>query len=310
MLPRIAYLGSFENSWDTESYIARALERAECKVFRIEESRSSARSVIEACCDECVDLLLMAKARFGGQWDPSCDTLRAVAAELRERRKGMKIACWVFDLLSKEFNPERYQWAVNIDRIVDKFFLTDGYTAADLERAHVLRQACPDDVRTGRSRAEWRKDVLWLGGRYRYRDWAVERLSRYYKDRFLHVPEGVRGPALCDLMASVKVVVGPAWPQAPMYFSNRLYVVTGCGGFFLCPTVMGMYSEGWRAGVNYAHYDGDEDLIDTLDMWLQDIMEPDREEIAAAGTAHCRTNCTYDVRVRELLTTLGMGDYE
>ena len=248
---RIAYLGSFDNSWDTEAYISRALQRLGHQVREIEESAASVTQFAERAISFDADLILFAKGRILGQWDPNCELLKQSLTLIRKDLPHCIVASWVFDLMSRGFNHERWQWVVSCSPLVDRLFMTDGFTAAKITNACVVRQGIPDDVRPGVMRDDWKADVLYLGNPYRdrRRDW--ESLNAHFGKRMLTIREGVRGPELSDLFASVKVTIGPHWPTAPQYWSNRCYVVAGHGGCFVAPEIDGMSDEGWRSGVNY-----------------------------------------------------------
>ena len=248
---RIAYLGSFANSWDTESYISRALQALGHRVREIEEETTSAMEFADQAISFDSDLVLFAKGRLLKQWEPACEMLKFSLKIIRDELPGCSVASWVFDLMSKEFNPERWKWVTACAPLVDRLFMTDGFTAAKIANGYTLRQGIPDDVRPGVVRDDWKADVLYLGTPYRdrYPEWS--RLSRHFGTRLLTIREGVRGTELADLFASVKVVVGPHWPTAPAYWSNRCYVVAGHGGCFVAPEIAGMSDEGWLSGVNF-----------------------------------------------------------
>lgn len=60
-----------------------------------------------------------------------------------------------------------------------------------------------------------------------------------YGDRFKtvghHPRDRVHGRALADLIASAKIVVAPDGPVTDRYYSNRVYLTLGFGGFMLHP---------------------------------------------------------------------------
>ncbi len=304
---RFAYLGSFENDWDTEAYIARALERAKHTVYRMHEPDYTADRIDAECRIFQPDVFLFAKGRVLGEWEPSCERLRLTTDLLRARFRKIRVACWVFDLLAKEFADDRWEWANNAANLCDVFFTTDGYTAKQITNAVVLRQGVPDDVVTqvpGRAsiaRPEWQKDVLFLGYPYRDRGEVVGRLHAIYGDRFLHISDGVRGSELSALMASVKVVVGLNYPRFAHYWSNRIYVVTGHGGCFVAPLVEGMRDEGWVSGLHFLGYRNEEGMFKGINHLLNHGAK--RERIRAAGQEHAK-RFTYDARVQFMVDRL------
>lgn len=304
---RFAYLGSFENDWDTESYIARALEREHHTVYRMNEPDYTVDRIEAECRIFQPDVFLFAKGRVKGEWEPSCESLRTVVDLLRARNRKLKVACWVFDLLAEDFADDRWEWARKAAGLCNVFFTTDGHTAKQIKNAVVLRQGIPDDVierapgQDSLVRPAWRKDVLFLGYAYRERAAIVGRLHAAYGDRFLHVQDGVRGGELSELMASVKVVVAVDWPHYAGYWSNRIYVVTGHGGCFLAPIVEGMDDEGWQSGRHYLGYRTEGGMFKGIDHLLA---HPEKiKRIAEDGRKHAR-KFTYDTRVRAMTDTL------
>ena len=303
---RVLYLGNFEQAWNTESYVARAFKRIGHAVHRLNEAETSEQVLGNAIRETQPDLFLFAKGRLNGNFDPAVAGVRRCLHEFGHLCRNK--ACWVFDLLRPEFSRERWTWARSVNECVDVFFMTDGYSAEQLNRAVVLRQGVPDDFRPGVWQAAYDAPAAFLGGAYGPRKAFLDRIATEVKNRLgkaiLHVPEGVRGAALSDLMASVTCVIGPDYPAYPSYWSNRLYVVTGYGGLFLGPEVVGMSQEGWVPWVHYWPFNP-ADPWDALEQVLRANVEPEAaRRIAAAGTALCRERFTYDRRVQELLERL------
>lgn len=296
---KIASLGSFSHDYDTENYILRAMRRLGHKALAIEEAGSTVESIVEECLEFKPDVFLFAKGRVGAEWDSSAMNLKLVLKALRQKNKKIVVACWVFDLLAEEFSPDRWIWAQNIDKLADVFFTTDGFTARRLKRSFVLRQGMPDDTRRGTPRDEWKKDILFLGHPYRERFAFVGELQFRYGERMLVINDGVRGGDLCDLMASVKLVIGPDYPMYQSYHSNRCYVVAGCGGVLVAPTVSGMKDEGWIPWKHYAPYESRQELPEVIDKLLANRTL--RNLIRNEGNRLARTKFTYDKRVAVLV---------
>src|SRR5690606_15314764 len=116
----------------------------------------------------------------------------------------------------------------------------------------------------------------------------------------------IRGDALRDLYASVKVVVGDSCfagdPRGVRYCSDRIPETIGRGGFLVHPEVPGvtdgtLYTTGqhlvtWPAG----DWQRLRTEIDTA------LANPDRRRtIAAAGREHVLAHHTYEVRMRQLI---------
>lgn len=305
---KILYLGSFQENWSTETYIAKAFGRAGCEVVKLEESAETHESIVQAAAETAPDLFLFAKARFRGAnqgWpqaaEPVCQLLAAVRPHVD------RVACWLFDLLAREFAPERFQWASTVAAACDLFALTDGHTAPQLPNALVVRQGAPDDVD---KECEWdvepRWDVLFLGTPYRERQLLVEALGRRFGDGFKHVND-CRGADLTRLVRSARICVGPHYPHLANYWSNRLYVVTAHGGLFAAPPVPGMQREGWRSGENFLALPLDpEQMAAKLEEYVNRYDRAQLQTIRRNACTHANGVCRYDDRVRELIAALAM----
>jgi len=137
----------------------------------------------------------------------------------------------------------------------------------------------------------------------------VHWLQQTYGRRFIHITN-VRGLNLNHLLAQIKVVVGDSY-YVKHYWSNRVYEITGRGGFLLFPRTEGLEEE-FTAGAHIATYprveylDNDYDrwyatLRETIDHWLSH--DDERERIRHQGHVRCG-EYTYTRRTACLLRTL------
>jgi hypothetical protein len=153
----------------------------------------------------------------------------------------------------------------------------------------------------------------WQGGyhaEHAHRADLVAWLKETYRDRcrFWPLPgeHAIRGEALRDLYASVKVLVGDScfagMPQGDRYFSDRIPETLGRGGLLIHPEVPGvtdgsLYISGehlltWPAGDWNA-------LRGQIDLALAD--DDMRRQVAAFGRQHVLANHTYEVRMRQIV---------
>ena len=306
---KIVYFAAFIGEGNTEEYIARALERAGHEVIRVEDFRNDDAGVVAVLQREQPDVFLFCKLNFRVMGACEEQITRSVAL-LTEGRKVSKAAfvCWVFDPMGPWYDKKRFAWASAVLPLCDVFAVTDGRTVETMPGTSLVRQGVPDDVRIGTSVVGLECDVLFLGGNYHpERKRMIQMLRDEFGDRFRHVREGVRGPETADLLASAKIIVGPAWPTAPGYWSNRLYLITGYGGFLFAPEIAGMREEGWMPDVHYAPWvweDGHdplETLIPQLRAWLAPGKEITRARVARSGQILALSQFRYDDRIRELL---------
>lgn len=91
-------------------------------------------------------------------------------------------------------------------------------------------------------------DILFTGTRFHGAKRAdhIARLERRYGSRFGVIGENQRrsprrhGRALADLFATCKVVVAPDGPTTDRYWSNRIYLTAGLGGYLIHPYCAGL----------------------------------------------------------------------
>ncbi len=298
---RFVYLGNFDSPHNTESYIADALDRACYDVVRLNEATTN-EDVLSANLHR-DDVLLFAKGRVRGEWDPQCVAIQDAIAQARCLGFRGRVVCWVFDLLAEDFAPDRREWADTVSMFADHFFVTDGSTKIDGSK--VLRQGAIQTSRRPGYRPEDKEfDVLYLGHPYRERRQVYDRLAVYYGTRMRSCFEGTVGDDLADLIESAAVVFGPLYPGRAGYWSNRVYVVTGCCGCFVAPEIEGMREEGWIPGKHYIPYDGTASgAIEVID---EALMQPGlRSSVATEGQRLCLGSFTYDHRVASLLKAIG-----
>lgn len=219
------------------------------------------------------------------------------------RRFEMPRVFWTFDLIEYD-DPElarrnrvRAGWLRSITETADLGFCTDGDWAAK-DRTGKLRwlPQGADERLVGPGRVA-KKDIPILmtasreGGAKR-KDF-IAWMESTYGDRFRLVQNGVHGRALADLIARAEVVLAPEHPVTDRYWSNRLYLTLGFGGFLLHP-----YSEGVcrHYGPNeLATYTDRDDLMLKLDYFLHEG-KPVRDRIALQG--HARTLAAHLYRNR------------
>jgi hypothetical protein len=287
---RIYYVGRFERPHRTEWYVSWALEHhgvelRRCNLARRMDGRWLRRDLAAWK----PDVVLFSKAA-----NPSS---RGLIGWCRDR--GIPTVAWLWDLYwgCRRERPEQFR--------ADLVFSTDGGHAArwaEYGATHaVLRQGIHEPEHVLLEPA-YRWDVGFVGG---YRGHPSRRrllawLRRTYGRRFIHHTH-TRGLALNEALAQVRVVVGDSFPAAH-YWSNRIYEVTGRGGFLLHPETAGLEAE-FTDGVDYVSYRrGDwAGLKRSIDWWL--AHDEERAAVRRKGFWRCG-EYTYTRRVAVLLEAI------
>lgn len=213
-----------------------------------------------------------------------------------ERLKVPKV-CWYFD---KVWNG-REKWVRELAAQGVRIFMTDGTWAksSGLANVSVLRQGIGDrDPRPGQTdRHRWPQDVVFTGSTYGERESWVRGLKDRYKGRFGAIT-GVHNRELYDLCATVPIVAAPPHPSDDGYWSNRLYLVLGSGGFLVHPRLADLAIE-YQDQVHFVGYSSDAEMFERIDYYLAHPEE--RRRIAAAGFKRTHELFTFTHRCRELL---------
>jgi hypothetical protein len=217
------------------------------------------------------------------------------------RDRGIITVCWLWDLYwgYRPDRPEQFH--------ADLLFTTDGGHEKEFAKnGHnhaVLRQGIhkPEHVAYPQDYAH---DVAFVGSATKtgHRHKLLSWLNDNYRNRFIHHTD-TRGLELNKALARVKVVVGDSY-ASPHYWSNRIYEITGRGGFLLHPRTVGLNEE-FTEGKHYIGYQGgrcDHDLRDLIEFWLAHNEE--RRIIQRQGFAYCGKHYTYEYRVASLLSQI------
>ena len=296
---RIAFLGNFQQSWSTEGYAADALERVGHEVHRIHEyGVASAAEVLEQIEQFQADCLLFFKGRIGVDPGDAQAVLHPDPSRLLEvlRRSPVPAYLWYYDRVHEyDSEPSRLEWMRRVAPHCRVAFVTDGGLAkTGWANWHVLRQGVSKPtVATVEVSEQEREDLAFVGQLYGARWDELAPIRREFK---VNVISEVFGREISSVIRHHRIIIGPRFPSAPGYWSDRIYVVLGHGGFFLAPEVPGMREEGLEPGVHYAPL-GDDPIHD-IRYWL--ARPEERSRIARQGQELVLGRFTYEDRVREL----------
>lgn len=280
---------------DDEGAISFSLEKLGHEVVKVHELRRHRTRSIG-------DVLRLGQFKFDFCLFHKWETV----SEIADVSKIMPCVFWYFDLLSNTDDPTlaarmeaRRRWFYGVIPHCVAAFLTDGdWVQADHEpmnsdirpKLHWLMQGADERyVGPGEPRFTGTPGILFTGTRHhgKKREEHVARLEARYGSRFGVVGETRRSPRkhgreLADLFASARIVVAPDGPCTDRYWSNRVYLTLGLGGFLLHPYCEGLVR---RQGGVYPQYTHDElytyhdrdELEDEIDSHLDDPSRPGEE---------------------------------
>lgn len=185
-----------------------------------------------------------------------------------------------------------------------------------------------EEVGRGTFNPRFASDIAFVGGWRGYghsgvwpwRNKLIHHLQSNWGEQLRLWPEpeqpAIRGAALRDLYASVRVVVGDSCLAggATHYWSDRLPETIGRGGLLLHPDVEGL-DEWWppvdrtppRIGLLPWRFDFDLDSVDeTIELALA-LDEAEHDAITEAGIEHVREHHTYVQRMAQVLAWVEEG---
>lgn len=313
---RVVYVGNFGPEHSTENHVARALtNNGHDLVFMQESGLDWSRVDYTA---KVTDADLFMWTRTAG-FDPADLTTQHDAIETL-RRAGIPTVGYHLD---------RW-WGLNRqpDIMRSPFFRVDLLVTADgghdTEWAevgvnhHWMPPAISrDEANRGTYTPAYAADVGFVGNLvgYGHPEWAPYRqdlfnhLNKKYRGRFRVFPgqgrPAIRGKALQDLYASVKVVVGDSCLAggATHYWSDRVPETLGRGGNLIHPWVVGLAEQHPHLETWPLVSGGFDALGDLIDDMLEDT-DQRREAYIAANHAHTLEHHTYERRMADLIELL------
>ena len=321
---RIVFRGNFQRDlppdvppWSTESHLAASLELLGHEVVRNHEQTDDWAFTLRQA--ENADLFVWTSTwDYATAW-PKAEAFRSIRY-LSDRTPTVAVHLDVFWRLTREWQIRenamfRCRWVFTADGDSDHLWEKEG-----IDHHWMPPGIFEPDAVDGTPRDEFRSDVAFVGSWQRYahpehwpqRRAMLERLTDRYRrgDRVRFWPRdgepAVRGQALNDLYASVKVAVGDSCvthPGARNYWSDRVPETIGRGAFLVHPAIPGLV-EMLPEGMGVAYFPpGDLDaMVDTVDWWL--AHDDEREEARRKGQAFVREHHSYTARMRQVLETV------
>lgn len=292
---KIVYFANFKNteSDNTEAHIKYAFEKAGHTVVAIDEGSYKKSDVVRETRE--ADLFLFHKAAItdGNSFMRFLELLGNVTC---------KKACWYFDKIW----GDREAVIDNILPYIDDLFVTDEtwMRRHSHKNVHVLHQGIgTEDTSHGKFNPGLESEIAFVGSLYGDRIEWMERLKSRYGDK-LRVFGNIFNRDLYDLAASTKVFIAPDSPGDDFYWSSRVYMITGSGGFLIHPEYEGLKKE-FKDKRHIVYYKTFEDMCDKIDYYLENNKK--RKKIQWNGYEECVANHNYEKRCQSLLAQINFG---
>jgi hypothetical protein len=307
---KILYVGKFTNTYSTENYVTSALTKLGHQVLKIHICKPNfVLSIKEKVEVLKPDFVLFSKV----------DTDETLHVINYLKAKQILTVCWLWDLYGI---PGRYTLPPVFQ--CDKVFTSDGDLSKfeNITDYSVLRQGIhsPESYLL---KNNYKYDVAFIGSLIEYRNLGrdssshetspaflqrhrlISFLSSTYGGRFITRGEAksqVRGNDLNVLLSKVKIVVGDSY-ESDNYWSNRIYEITGRGGFLFHPETIGLNEE-FISGTHYVAYKRNDfvKLEQKIGYYLSHDSE--REQIKLSGFNKTNSEYTYKLRCEELINNI------
>lgn len=219
---------------------------------------------------------------------------------------------WCFDLIDypdktlSHRNERRKEWMGRVTPLVDIGFCTDGDWVANDTSGKLVQLMQGADERVmgpGDEGGRLDKDIVFVGGTHGgwEREHCVYSLQQRYGKRFMAVSRGVHGRALANLLSTVPIAIAPTGPVTDRYWSNRVYMTLGFGGFLLHPYAADL-TRHYAPGTELTYYQGQDDLHQKIDHFLKYPAE--RRLIQARALKRTTEEHTYRHRCERLIQVI------
>lgn len=207
-----------------------------------------------------------------------------------------KKVMWYFDPI--KLYPEREKEIETISQYIDFGFLVDDTWRRrhKFNNLYSLKEGIGTTYK-GKVRDEYKCDVAFVGNIYGRREEFIISLKQRYGGSF-KVFNNAFGQDLADLCASAKIIVAPDYPTNEFYWSSRIYLTLGLGGFLIHQDCYGLKPE-LIEGTHFVGYKGMKELIATIDYFLE--RDEERKIISKQGQKKVLEVCTFEDRLETML---------
>lgn len=210
---------------------------------------------------------------------------------------GLPKVFWCFDLMTE--TPERWEWVQSAIQISDLGFFTDGGCVDEYPNKAIRLMQGAQQVKRGTPR-DYNLDVVFAGSIDHPRSLFLEEIDIKFPSMLTTITHKARvfGGEFAGLVASSKIMIAPDTPIKHNYWSNRVYMVLGYGGFLLHPYIEELAGQ-YVDGKEIVFYHSREDLYNKIDYYLQSDLE--RWRISTNGMNRTKWEHTYTHRCRTML---------
>lgn len=288
---KIIYLGHFDNlnSNNTEENIKDAFEQLGHKVIAVNEKD------IETLPKYDGDILLFHKAGVGKhiELERWVQMLNHIV---------YKKVMWYLDPI--DLAQGRDQYIETMIAYIEHGFLVDDTWRRrhKFKNLHSLKEGI-GTIYKGEPKEKLKCDIAFAGSVYGGREDFVNFLKYEYGDRF-KIFNNAFNQDLADLCVSAKITVAPDFPTNEFYWSSRIYLTLGLGGFMVHPDSYGLKGE-FEEGKHFAGYKGTKELTSTINYYLKN--EEARKAIQKEGQKKCLETATFKHRVKQMLDKIYEG---
>lgn len=240
------------------------------------------------------------------------------------RDYGLPTVFWYFDRVFEPNDPSvrgrnllRQRWMEHTLPYATLGFCTDGdWVSSRASQSSIVQEhasklrwltqgADERIIGKGEPRDDMKAQLLFFGtwkGNGQKRDKFLDLIRREYGDRFLHIRSGAHGRYLADVIASVPIVIAPDGPCSDRYWSNRVYLVAGFGGFLFHPACRNLTSH-YAPESEVVYYQNREQLHREIQYFLQDATRVRRlrSEIGLAAFKRTQKEHLYRHRCERLI---------
>lgn len=316
----ILFLGNFEAEHSSENHYKKTFEKLGHDVICQQEGKSHFNFLWDVIINNKIDMFFWVHTH-GWQTPGISDFLEA----MREHK--VPSVAYHLDL----YMGIKREIQLHTDPYfkVDHFFTVDKLMADWLneERKHghpfakghflpagVFEDECFIGIA---DREKYPHDIVFTGSTHYHPEWPyrqqlVNWLRDTYGDRFGHYGPGglssIRGKELNNLYESAKVVVGDTLCKDfnyPYYSSDRLFEVTGRGGFLIYPNIPGLRDFFEPEEVQFYNFNDFDQLKHLIDLYLKDSWE--RDCMREAGFERTKSQHTYTHRLQTLIGTVQLN---